>query len=145
MNKSTLASAAVALAIVATACSSDNTATGEEPVFPPIEAPSTSELSQESVAITIDKIGVTSVVPPGWTETPDGNFTYEFATLQFDAEPSIVTTDPADDGFELLEQRVAAGRNGTSTPSKSTGSPSAWLSPRSAKPPTRWCSTRHPR
>ena len=64
----------------------------------------------ELVAVTIHEIGVTSVVPRGWTETPDGGFADENAELGCGAIPSREAPNFVEEGFELIERLQIGGR-----------------------------------
>ncbi len=62
------------------------------------------------VPVTIGAIGVTSVTPRGSTKTPEGGFAYQSAEFGFGKIALSLTSSPEDDGFTLLDQRPAGGR-----------------------------------
>ena len=116
----------VIAAIAASACSSGEPSATDGPVFDPAASTNPSPTSTtteprpaatlpptpaiELIAVTIHEIGVTSVVPRGWTDTPDGAFTGQHGLLGFAAIPSSSATDPTEDGFALLEGLQVGGR-----------------------------------
>ena len=64
----------------------------------------------DRVVVTIDEIGVSTVLPNGWTPSPGGGFTDGTSQLSAFAIATAEAGDDALDGFEPLGEVIAGGR-----------------------------------
>ena len=129
--RSYIAGLMMAVAAVASACGSTDSSDDASPLFEPTVpatqpdvAPTPTTTTQpiadastvpirgtaiEGVGITIDEIGVSTVVPRGWVKTPEGTYSDGVSHLGVLAIETSSATDPALDGFAPLRQLEAGG------------------------------------
>ena len=84
-------------------------ATDTEPPIDPVAAVDPDD-RVDGVVVTIDEIGVSTVLPNGWTPSPGGGFTDGTSQLSAFAIATAEAGDDALDGFELLGEVTAGGR-----------------------------------